>query len=175
MVATTELTSAVEYKNSMEEKWLWYISGAFDTNGSIGVSVKKSKNCAVNYQIKCRLVFSRPKKLPGVFDLLFEYANEVGAKYRIEDANTSERFVINKPDSVQLFLEPIMGGFIQQSERAEIMVDEIVPVLESGTPTTQQEFIELMDVVDKLNEKPIIGRRSSKYDADYFREEWDLE
>jgi len=80
-----------------------------------------------------------------------------------------------KTEDIRKFLDPIVDGFIQQQrDRAEYFLDQVLPLFENGSPKSEEKFIEAMEVVDGLAEYPIQPRQSSKYDADYFREEWGL-
>jgi hypothetical protein len=82
--------------------------------------------------------------------------------------------VIEGADNILRFIEPILEGFIQQRDRADFFLDEVLPKLERGVQDSKLEFIEAMKVVDELAQYPIQPHSSSKYDADYFRDEWDL-
>lgn len=162
----------------MEETWLWYLSGAIDTKARISVHVQKKERQKLGYYFTPRLVFrvSHPENQETLLGMLDEYSQEHNVKYRLQDVPTSdtEKFIIENSESVKRFLEPIMGGFVQQRERAEIMVDEIVPMFEDGPLETQDEAIEVMKMADRLRELPIEGKQSSKYTTEYFANEWGM-
>ena len=103
-----------------------------------------------------------------------EYLTDTTVTYRVKELESSNRLEIHNSKDIQQFLEPIVDGFVQQRERAEYYLDEVLPVLEDGGLDSKQEVIEAMEIVDGLEEHPIQPRKSSKYDADYFRDEWDL-
>jgi hypothetical protein len=178
MSSTNGLTGTATEMYSMDEKWLWYLSGAVDSHGRLSVSVKEVDSMAIGFQAIPRITFriQESDSQEMVFGMLDEYAEENAVQYRIDEIphSSTSSFTVEKPNSIEQFLEPIMGGFILQKERAEIMVDEIIPKLEDGQPDTKEEFVELMEIVDRLREKPVRSERSSKFSAEYFKNEWEL-
>lgn len=158
----------------MEEHWLWYLTGAMDTAATISVKVHKDDRVNIGYELYPKISFSRQKGVDSVFGMVDEYLENKTVNYRIDDLDNSNRLQIQNAEDIRLFLEPIVDGFIQQRDRVEYFLDEVLPLFEDGSPRSKEKFIEAMEAVDGLAQYPIQPRGGSKYDADYFRDEWDL-
>lgn len=171
MSSTTALSPRQAKENRMEEHWLWYLSGVVDSIASIGSHIQKDERYDINYQIFSQIMISRSKSEEAIFGMLDEYCEEYGVRYRIDETQTQTRLVIQNPESAANFLEPVIGGLIQQQEAAEIFLDEFLPLLEKYENPSKQEFIELVSKREELREATS-GTQSSKYDPEYFRELW---
>jgi hypothetical protein len=176
--AEEELTVLAWKMYSMEEEWLWYLSGAVDTKARISFLVQKNNQRKLGYYFTPQVVFriSQPNEQDSLLAVLDEYCQDHKVKYRIQDVPSSdtEKFVIENSKNIKRFLEPIMGGFIQQKERAEIMVDELIPLFEDGPPENKEEVVKMMKIADRLRDKPIKEKQSSKYTSGYFIDEWGI-
>jgi len=100
--------------------------------------------------------------------MIDEYLENTTITYQIKEFEKSNRLEIQNGEDIRKFLDPIVDGFIQQRDRAEYFLDQVLPLFENGSPKSEEKFIEAMEVVDGLAEYPIQPRQSSKYDADYF-------
>ncbi|ACM57227.1 hypothetical protein [Halorubrum lacusprofundi] len=158
----------------MEEHWLWYLTGAVDTSATMTINVQKDNRNNVGYILLPKFYFSRPTDVKSVFGMIDEYLENTTITYQIKEFEKSNRLEIQNGEDIRKFLDPIVDGFIQQRDRAEYFLDQVLPLFENGSPKSEEKFIEAMEVVDGLAEYPIQPRQSSKYDADYFREEWGL-
>ena len=174
MTSTSELKHRQTNTNSMEEKWIWYLAGSFDTQGTIKVKIQSDERYATDYRIQPEIRYSRPKSVEHVHGLVDEYAEEVGAQIRFEEVGNSIRVVVDNPQQIQNFLGPLMPGLIQQYERAEVLLDEVLPLFDDGLPDTRKRFMEVVHAREKLNEYPI-QKGESKYDVEYFHRRWGKE
>ncbi|WP_143414713.1 hypothetical protein [Halorubrum sp. SD683] len=158
----------------MEEHWLWYLAGTVDTSATLTVKVQKDDRIDLGYKLFPRFYFARPKSVESIFGMVDEYLEDTTASYRIKELDRSNRLEIQNPEDIRTFIEPLLDGFIQQRDRAEYYLDEVLPLLENGSPKSEKKFIEAMEIIDGLSQYPIQPRTTSKYDADYFRGEWGL-
>lgn len=170
-MSSVELTHVGTMVNSMEEEWLWYLTGAIDSTGSINVKIQQDTRLSLGYSITPFIHFTRPESTEPVLGMIDEYCEEMNSKVNYRDINTSIRAEITGVENIRNFLEPIAGGMIQQQERIEYFLDEVLPHFNDGPPQSKKEFIEVMKVVDELKKYPIVSG-SSKYSTEYFREEW---
>jgi len=86
------------------------------------------------------------KKKEVVLGMVDEYCEDHGVIYRTENrTNGSSQIIIYQPESIKRFIEPIFSGLIQQQDEAEIMLDEILPMVEDGKHTTNGECSRLLD------------------------------
>jgi hypothetical protein len=155
----------------MEENWLWYLSGAVDSLATLVVRIRKDDRYELGYQQSPELHISRDEQYSSIYGMLDEYCEEHFVKYRIDENKGTQTFAIGNPESIVNFLQPIVGGFIQQQQAAMFLVDEYLPLFEKYRSPTKPQFIELMEKRDKLREYSR-RQRNSKYDADYFRDLW---
>lgn len=158
----------------MEDNWLWYLVGVYDTAASFTVSITKQDDMAIGYDLHPEIHLSRPENKKIVFGMANEYCEENGVGYRMDQRpNSIEKLVIQGEYNIKDFLTPIIDGFVQQREQAEIMLDEIVPIFIEEKNFTKEGVIELMDSVDVLREKQP-SRREVKYTKQYFKKEWNI-
>jgi len=162
---------ASSQSKDMENNWLWYIAGAFDSVGTLSAKIQEDDRRSVGHQFQPKLTLSRPKSREVVFGMLDEYATESGAKYHIEEMENSLRLVINDAQSIERFLTPITPGIVQQEREVEIMLEEIIPALKEDKHTTKEGFVEIMESVDELRES-VQTKGSPKYTSTHFKKKW---
>jgi hypothetical protein len=155
----------------MEDNWLWYIAGAFDSIGTLTVSIGKNDEMAIGYQIQPMIMISRPEEKEVIFGMLDEYTTENGVKYHIEEQKSSYQMKIKDTESIKRFLEPIAPGLVQQEKEVEIMLEEIIPMIKEEKHHTKKGLVELMESVDELRES-LHGRRETKYTSTHFKKKW---
>ena len=172
MNSTVELKRSSKNVYRMEDNWLWYLCGAFDTAGSISMKISKNDRLRIGYEIKPILKYSRPNEDNPSLGMVAEYAEENNIQFRFIQTQSTSSFTIDRPEDIRRFLTPIMDGLVQQQERAAIMLDEILPKYDDGVPSDRETALEIMEAVESLREKPIQGRKSSKYDLEFFKNEW---
>lgn len=157
----------------MEDHWLWYLAGSFDTQGTIKVKISTREDAPLGYEMFPELYYSRPEGGEVVLQMFCNYAESVGAEVRLHDAHSDSRLSVRSPSNIRRFLEPLLEGFVQQRDRAEFILNQVLPRFTDGQPTTKREFVEVVETIDAMNGHPI-QRRTTKYDAAYFRDAWDL-
>jgi len=118
------------------------------------------------------VIFNRPAKTETFFGMLDEYCEEFNIDYVIRGAEPPWKFEIERIQSQRNFLRPIVGGFVQQRERAEFFIDEVLPFFEDGRPTEKETFLEAMKVVEELDDYPLNRKSRSKYTLEYFEKKW---
>lgn len=150
---------------------MWHLSGVVDTVGTFTIKIQKSSQRKIGYKVIPVVYLTRPKNIESILGMVDEYADEMGVRYRIDETETTNRLTIENLESIRNFIEPVISGFVQQRERAEFFLNEALPAFEDRTHE-KDEFMELIQIADELRDYPI-ERGSSKYDANYFREEWD--
>jgi len=170
MPHTETLTTPTENTYSMEDQWLWYLAGAIDSNATISVQISKDDRLKLGYKIEPNVVYSRPKAVEQAIGMAEEYATENSVKYKIREVENSVRLKINDAESASRFLTPIIEGFVQQRERTEFFLDEVLPVLEKN-PQTKTEFLEAVAKFESLQQYPIESH-TTKYSWTYFKEKW---
>lgn len=158
----------------MEDHWMWYLTGVVDSIATFGVKIKKRDALNMGYKIHPVVYITRPQDVEYITGMVGEYMEENNIRYYLTETNGSNRIQINNPDDVRRFIEPLLPKMVQQQERAEFLVENILPYFENGGISSKEEFIEVVGEIEKMNEYPIKGK-SSKYDKDYFYKEWGTE
>jgi len=138
---------------SVEEHWLWYLTGAVDTSATMTINVQKDNRNNVGYILLPKFYFSRPTDVKSVFGMIDEYLENTTITYQIKEFEKSNRLEIQNGEDIRKFLDPIVDGFIQQRDRDfEYFLDQVLPLFENGSPKSEEKFIEAMEVVDGLAE-----------------------
>ncbi|ACM57225.1 LAGLIDADG family homing endonuclease [Halorubrum lacusprofundi] len=159
----------------MEEHWMWYLTGMVDSVGVFSGKIKKDDEFSIGYRFTPTLSISRNEKKEVVLGMVDEYCEDHGVIYRTENrTNGSSQIIIYQPESIKRFIEPIFSGLIQQQDEAEIMLDEILPMVEDGKHTTKRGMFEIAGHLDTLRESVFRGKKG-KYTQGYFGHEWQEE
>jgi len=112
---------------------------------------KKDDEFSIGYRFTPTLSISRNEKKEVVLGMVDEYCEDHGVIYRTENrTNGSSQIIIYQPESIKRFIEPIFSGLIQQQDEAEIMLDEILPMVEDGKHTTKRGMFEIAGHLDTL-------------------------
>jgi hypothetical protein len=156
----------------MDEQALWYLSGAVDSLMNLRVQIVKKDDTSLGYRVGVELTLSRSKNDNPIFGLLADYCEQHNTYYQIHEGNKTYIFKVTSCTNIQKFLDPIIGGFLQQRERSEFFIENVIPVFQPSPPTTKEEIIEVAEVSERLNKLP--SQSQTKYTADYFRDEWDM-
>lgn len=155
----------------MKESDVIYLAGLIDGVCSFEVNVSPHKNYATGFRLEPMIRMQLNESDTAVLGLLDEYCEEVGVNYSIQDrANTTSlRFVIQDPDHICRFIDPIAPHLIRTYKDAEILCDKIAPKVKDGEHRTKQGIYDLMEYVEQLREGT---GRNPKYDQAWFEENW---
>ncbi len=159
----------------MEKRLLWYLSGAVDCIGNFQVNIKKDDRVNLGYTINPRLRMSRPNEGELFYEVVDDYCEQldITPRYFENSTGSSIQMEIGNSDEIARFLDPIIPGFVQQHDRADFFLNEILPKFEEEPPQNKEEFIEVVELKSELEGYPI-ERGSTKYTPEYFRDEWGL-
>lgn len=167
----------------VDETDIAHLAGVLDAAGTVMVHVTKNKRYSIGYQYSAVVKISRPANDDDpLLGKLLAYCDENGVRYKLskdsnkEDSDSkSYRWVCNKPDDIERFLEPLLPFLVSEYESAVIMIEQIIPRMKDGLHTEKEGFYELMEFADTVRESN--PRRRSpglKYDQDYFAETWSV-
>lgn len=155
----------------VKESDVIYLAGLIDGIGSFEVNVSPHKNYATGFRFEPMIRIQLKESDTAVLGLLDEYCEEVGVIYSIQDRSntTSLRFVVQDPDHICRFIEPMSPYLIRTYSDAEVLCDKIAPKVKDGKHRTKQGIYELMEYVEQLRAG---SGRNPKYDQAWFEEEW---
>ena len=157
----------------MEKRDVVYLAGLFDGVGSLTVNVSESEDTKVGYQMKPKLLISLRESDTAVLGLLDEYCEEGGVQYFFKDRESDDviRFIVQKMEHIERFLQPLGKHLIRKYEDAELLVNVVLPGMKDGKHHSKEGFYELMEHVDELR----VGTgRTVKYDQEWFATKWGL-
>lgn len=157
----------------MKESDVIYLAGLVDGVGAFEVNVSPHDNYATGFRFEPKIRLSLHESDTAVLGMLDEYCEEVGVKYSVEEREASEtlRFVVQEPDDIYRFVDPLGDYLIRRYEAAVVMLSDILPAMKDGKHQSKQGLYELMKDVEKLRSN--VGRgREPKYTQEWFEEEW---
>lgn len=157
-----------------------YVAGLFDAEGTVSSVVAQRDNSAVDYHTdpRCRITHTENDPL---IEKLKEFCDSVGVEPHVyhnrqvdneKHADTFQFDITGKSD-VRAFLEALKPNLVVKRQQAQIMLDEILPLLASNTHSTRRGFLRVMSWVDALNSYK--GGTRGKYNLEYFEELWGIE
>lgn len=150
-----------------------YIGGLLDGCGSLTVNVRKKKEYAFGFTLEPEL--SVTKANPHSIQILDDWTAENGIYGSASMYNDRYVFRMNKAQNIRRFLELVRPYFKDRGDLVNLLFEEILPLLEHGKHReSKEDFVQIMELVDELRSLDIKSK-TPKYDADYFREEWDTE
>lgn len=149
-----------------------YVAGVIDATGSVSVQVRTEKGNRVGYSIVPSIQITKTD--PGVLYVIDNWAQEHGVFAKFRDPDDRTTLTITKREDVETFLRAIKPFVIVKSDPIEIIIHEVLPRLRDGTATTKEGFLETMDYVDMVRKHTMHNSRT-KYDREYFEEEWSAE
>jgi hypothetical protein len=158
----------------VKESDVIYLAGLIDGVGSFEVNVGPHDNYATGFRFEPMIRMQFKDSDTAVLGLLDEYCEEVGVNYSIQDRSntTSLRFVVQDPDHICRFIEPMAPYLIRTYKDAEILCDKIAPKVKDGEHRTKQGIYDLMEYVEQLRAG---SGRNPKYDREFFEKEWEGE
>lgn len=166
-------TSMADPENSAEttpeEILLGYMAGALDGGGTLSVSIAKSSNTSVGYRLMlvCRIERAE-KALPKAFA---DFCDMMGVDGTLkEKSNGNWAFTVSSLDDVQEFVALLEPYLIVKKERAQVLLDEVIPRMRNRDHHSTDGILELMPYVDTVN--GVDGASNRKYTTEFFEKEF---
>ena len=150
-----------------------YIGGLLDGCGSLTVNVRKKNEYAFGFTMEPELSVTKIK--PHSIQILDDWAAANGIYGSASMYNDRYIFRMNRAQDIRRFLELIRPYSKDRSDLVDLLIEEILPELEKGTHRESKgNFIEMMELIDELRSLDVKSK-ASKYDAEFFQEEWGIE
>lgn len=147
-----------------------YVAGAVDFGSNLKVTVTKTDDRKVGYAILPSLTISnRNRAVVGFIDEFCEQ-HELDPNLRTDKG--SNILSITKREDLKRFLELIRPFLVARFEAVEVLVDDLLPGLKAGKGSSEEGFVELMELVDEIRD--LTYKDAGKYDQAYFRDEWNM-
>lgn len=103
-----------------------------------------------------------------------EYAEYIGFQFSIyEVTDSSTQIYVGGVNNLRRMIEPLLDGIVQQKDRVDFFLNEFIPAYEKIDDYTKENFIDLVRLKEELEQYPIESG-TSRYDVQYFEEEWDM-
>lgn len=153
------------------ESWKYpYVAGVVDMGSSLTVNVAKDDNTRVGYIIGHKVEITSTD--PTVLGFIDEFCDEHGIQPLLKEDDKTYRLTINRRDDLELFFRLVQPYLLQRHEQTEILLNDLLPGLNEGKPSTEGGFYEMMEHVEAIRE--LGNTRTRKYDREYFAEEWNM-
>lgn len=154
-----------------------YVGGLFDAEGCVSCSIAPNERSAVSYHAKPKCQITQRENDP-LLKKLENYLDSIDVDYstyhREYDGNKSDNFTIEirKRESIKIFLGDLMEDIVVKETQSNIMLNDIIPLLESGEHGTRRGFLKVMRHVDRMNS--LKGGVRGKYNLEYFEDKWGM-
>lgn len=103
-----------------------------------------------------------------------DWAAQHGIQGTPQEKDNRYRFHIRRTQDLQRFFSELKPYIYDREEQVELLLEEIIPQLQSREyHESREKFIELVEIVDEFREQSATSR-DSKYDVDYFRDNWSM-
>jgi hypothetical protein len=152
-----------------------YIAGLVDNHAGIVVTIAKRAETSIGFgvQTECRI------KLPAQesVDVLTAVSEEHDIPYRVntnrDTTYDSYQFVTSRRGGVQKFLQLVQPYLTVRADAVNLLCETIIPRLDAGDHRAKPSFLSLMQDIETFREQ--VGRANrSKYDLDFFEDEWGM-
>lgn len=158
----------------MDQNWMWYLTGAIDNGGKFTVKVQENSDNYLGYTIVPIFHYNWPSELTPIFGMFEEYAEYIGFQFSIyEVTDSSTQIYVGGVNNLRRMIEPLLDGIVQQKDRVDFFLNEFIPAYEKIDDYTKENFIDLVRLKEELEQYPIESG-TSRYDVQYFEEEWDM-
>ena len=147
-----------------------YLAGVLDSRNSFMIRVGKERSYRFGFSIAPIVRIKRNNE--ALINFLCHWSEENGIKYsRYESGsgdNVSHVWEISDRDEVAKLIEIVEPYLLIHDEMAIEIRDELIPMLQDRVHSTEDGFLEVMEVVDSVREKG--ESTSSKYDLQFFED-----
>lgn len=154
-----------------------YVAGLFDAEGCVKPVVAQRDNSAVDYHIDPESRITNADET--LIGQLTEFADAIGVEYSVyhnENADSNRdstfQFDVRQVQNIRRFLENLKPYLVAKKQQANIMLDDILPLLAAGEHGRKRGFLKIMYHVDRLNS--LKGGNRGKYNLEYFEDEWGM-
>lgn len=155
-----------------------YVAGLMDSDGSINMSISESERTPTGYIQQPRCMIGQNHTKSPLLDKLATFAESVGVNYSIQHKsidgkeNDRFRFVVKSPVHVKQYLNALRPHLVVKKKQAEIMLEDIIPLMERDEHLHRRGFLKLMNHVDRMNAHK--GGNRGKYNLEYFEDMWGM-
>ena len=147
------------------------MAAVLDYGSNFQVKVAKSSSHSVGYKIGIEIHVST--KHPTAMGFLDEWCETHGLNHTVREWSDKLRLEVARREDVERLLRLVRPYLIARYEASELILTELIPALNERLPSTKEGFIETMDTVDEIRNH--LKDANSKYDVDYFWNEWDMD
>ena len=145
-----------------------YVAGVIESSDGITIATKKSRNTAIGYTIEIQMRFS--KRNGGVVRAVSEWCEEREIETDITVEENTTRFRIGVRDDLERFLKLLYPYLIIYKDAAEIVIDDIIPMMNNREHQTKHGFYKAVGYAEQVRE--LTNKPDLKYDQEYFEELW---
>lgn len=156
------------------------VAGYVDSEGAIKLGVAKADRYRLGYSTLPKVSIGQAESADMLADFLESYADAIGVNSStvyVDDSreNTQDTFnwSVQGVENCEKLLGEISDLLIVKRPQAEIMKNDILPLIRSGRHLSKSGFIRLMEMKQKMDSYKG-GARRSKYTPQYFSELWGI-
>lgn len=151
------------------------LAGIIDGDGHVGVQIRANDANRLDYQMHPNVGVSQTRD-DRLVNALSAYGDRCGVAYSVTERTRDEPYgdqfnwSVTGTENTKRLLEPIQSDLLVKREQATLLLEEIIPRMESGLHLDRRGFVELMGFVDRLRSFNSGG--GSKYTQEYFQNLW---
>ena len=161
--------------DSEQSDWLLpYVAGVVDNHFNLVVTLSEASSRAVGVRVQPTVRYKFEQD--ATQRVLNQYCHKIGVDPRMNKKDTTYgqyEFVIGRRDDIKTFLQPLQPYLVVRDAAVELLIDNIIPALNSGAHGEKESFLQLVQTIDTFRNKAGRANRS-KYDYDYFKQKWNL-
>jgi len=148
---------------------LYYLGGLIDGEAGVWIGVGKSKTCRLGYRVapEFQMGMKEMESNEKIKDTLQTLCYEIEVNYTFRDVDDGYawHFEIHSKRDVLAFLH-VMKDYVRAKRDT---FETILSIDWDARAMTEERFIKIMETRDELRSE---SNRKSKYDAEYFKEEF---
>jgi hypothetical protein len=159
-----------EYKKETTKS---YIGGLVDGKATVTVRVSKSNSYKLGYNFEPLIRLSKTK--PYSIQVVDDWMAKNGIFGNLKETQSGYTIEMNRQRDIAHFISELYPYVQDKIEPFEIMMDDILPALESGEHLSDREgFLSVLEDIERMRSQTG-GKGATKYTVEYFKDEWDMD
>lgn len=149
---------------------LQYVAGLIDGGVEITVRIRENEYVPTGYEFIPGLRYETTRD-PALVATLDEFAEQIGIF--CEASSTSEGYVwlVTGTHRIKKVLEAVEGEIWLKEDDVKLMLNEIIPLLETEAHHDEEQILELMEHVEQLDWRQRFNQYN-RYTLETFQEEF---
>ena len=148
-----------------------YIAGLFDAQGNIRLNISKNNEYGVGYVMQPAMTIQIPNPRTFVEPHLKKYFSDTEISPSFNTDSQRIMVSLSNADGVEKILALVAPHSYYHVEACQLFYEQLVPAIKDGYHHNKEGFLDIVRAYESVVDRG----PSTKYDVEYFENEWDIE